>query len=423
MGYPVWEIPYAGGWLIVAVLSTFFAVAAFFVAGESVFMAILERRAHRHGDQPLLSFLQDWSRVYMLMTVVGIAGIGAGLWSVTDLAEPRAAGVLHALFFWLWATLWVLALVLVSSSLLYYSGWGAMHPWGHAALGRVMAVSAWLSLFGVTGVLSFMLTPGEWIRTGAFADAFFNPSFNATLVVMAGTALGLSGLFSLVAACDTDPARLRGALVRTSSAFVIAGFILIPAGMAWQSAVIPEAARILARGPLTVSVVAFYGALSLSLIITAIMLTGPFNRPEGATRSLSLLLLVMGLTVTTAHGRLLETFRRPFLIPGYLYSNGIGVTEAARLNRNGFLKAASYARASRGAGAELFRFQCMTCHTIDGHRSIRRLVEGRDAATLDRQLARLERLRGSMPPFIGTPEERRALAEWLASIEPGKAKR
>jgi hypothetical protein len=423
MGFPVWEIPYVGGWLIVAVLSTFFAVAGFFAAGQGLFMVILERRAHRDGDQPLLSFLQDWSRLYMLVTVVGIAGVGTGLWMVTSLVEPRAAGVLHALFFWVWAMLWVLALMLVSSSLLYYSGWGATHPAGHAVLGRVMSVSAWLALFGVTGVLSFMLTPGQWLKTGAVADAFFNPSFNATLVVMAGTALGLSGLFSLVAACDADPLRLRVALVRTSSVFVITGFVLVPAGMAWQVAVIPEAARALAGG-LTASSVALYAALALSLIITAITLTGPFNRPEGATRSMSLLLLLLGLTVTTAHGRLLESNRRPYLIPGYLYSNGIGVAEAARMNRTGFLYGALKAGAViRKPGAELFRYQCMTCHTMDGHRAIRPLVEGWDARTVDAQLGRLERLRGSMPPFIGTARERWALATWLAEAGSRKEKR
>jgi hypothetical protein len=35
---------------------------------------------------------------------------------------------------------------------------------------------------------------------------------------------------------------------------------------------------------------------------------------------------------------------------------------------------------------------------------------------IDQALQRLHRLRGFMPPFVGTEEERKALAKWLAEI-------
>jgi len=88
-------------------------------------------------------------------------------------------------------------------------------------------------------------------------------------------------------------------------------------------------------------------------------------------------------------------------------------------------------------GREVFRLLCTTCHTVDGHLAIRPLLVGRTPSAIEGTLAklavpvdvagtavgwdapdlRLQTWRGRrMPPFVGTDEERRNLALYLASL-------
>jgi mono/diheme cytochrome c family protein len=84
-------------------------------------------------------------------------------------------------------------------------------------------------------------------------------------------------------------------------------------------------------------------------------------------------------------------------------------------------------------GAEIFRLQCSACHTIDGYMAIRPLVRNASPTTLDATIRRLAVPEGDaawstpgvalrtwrnrrMPPFVGTQEERRELAVYLAQL-------
>jgi len=49
---------------------------------------------------------------------------------------------------------------------------------------------------------------------------------------------------------------------------------------------------------------------------------------------------------------------------------------------------------------------------------VRLLVKGWPEPFIEHQLTYLDQLKGFMPPFVGNPEERRALAKWLASLNP-----
>jgi mono/diheme cytochrome c family protein len=69
-------------------------------------------------------------------------------------------------------------------------------------------------------------------------------------------------------------------------------------------------------------------------------------------------------------------------------------------------------------GRELFRLECTQCHTADGYLAIRPLVRGAAPGSIDLTLMRLHGWRGRrMPPFVGTPGERRALAIYLATLD------
>lgn len=429
MNLPVWEIPFAGAELPRLAAGAVLSAAAYFTAGGALLVALLEHRAHREGNQPLLSFLQDWSRFLLLMATILGGAMAAGLWLTAAVTEPSAVHALTLALFWVWGALWALGVVLLAAILLHYSGWGAMPPVHHLAVGWIAVGAAWCALFASTGIEAFLLAPGRWPETGKLLDGFFNETFSPVLLGHAGLALGIGGLFTMVAAAQAEPVRLRIILVRTAGWVALAGFLLTPLGALWLTAVISPEAREAAVGPLGSGRASLVALLGLSAAISLVLATGPLPRPEGAPRAQALLLLCAGLAAMGADGWLRRSVRGSDIVPGTLLANGIDPRQLASLRVTGFLARARYAPA-RGAGkrsraetdgAALFRLQCAGCHTVSGYRGVRRLVQGWDLETLDRQLSRLEKLRGRMPPFAGTAAERRALAKWLAQPSAGPA--
>jgi mono/diheme cytochrome c family protein len=67
-------------------------------------------------------------------------------------------------------------------------------------------------------------------------------------------------------------------------------------------------------------------------------------------------------------------------------------------------------------GEKVFRFHCQSCHTVNGFNGIKFAVKGWRKDFLDVQIQNLNQLKGYMPPFLGTDEERHALVEWLYSL-------
>jgi mono/diheme cytochrome c family protein len=104
-----------------------------------------------------------------------------------------------------------------------------------------------------------------------------------------------------------------------------------------------------------------------------------------------------------------------------MYSNGIRVDEVDRLNRQGILSRIAWAGVGvapgpTARGEQIFRGQCQICHSLDGYLAIRPLVAGQDAEGLTAFLEALRGGRPGMPPIVGTEEEIRDLAAYLAGL-------
>jgi len=104
-----------------------------------------------------------------------------------------------------------------------------------------------------------------------------------------------------------------------------------------------------------------------------------------------------------------------------MYSNGIRLDEVDRLNQQGILGKIAWAGVGLGdgptsRGEQIFRGQCQMCHTLDGYLAIRPLVAGQDAEGLTAFLEALRDGRPGMPPIVGTEEEVKALAAYLAAL-------
>src|SRR3990170_3778587 len=363
-----------------------------------------------------------WEILFLLSLVLG-ALTGVGIWFSISLVQPSGTSALIHVFVWAWAIEWVFFLVEIVAAFVYYYAWDRLDRRTHLTVGWLYFGAAWMSLFVINGILTFMLTPGDWIDTRNVWDGYFNPTFVPSLVVRTGVVIALAGLYALLTASFIGEADLRSKMVRYASRWLVPAFVLLPLGGLWFFAEVPERARDLALGGAPTVTTFLAASLVLSLIVFGFSFAGSFWQPQRFTPVFALGLLVMGLFVTGTSEWVREAIRKPFIIYDYMYANSVLLEDADTLRIDGVLERARWATVKEvtpenrvEAGEEYFRLQCGACHAVDGYNGIRPLVEGWSQGYTFDQLQHLDTLKEIMPPFLGTNEERRAVAAYLASL-------
>ncbi len=434
MSYPLWELPYLGGGLLIAMVAVIHVFISQFAVGGGLFLALAGRRAYATGDAEWLTYLKRHSRFFLLASLLFGAVTGVGIWFTIGLISPQATSILIRTFVWGWAIEWCFFLIEVSAILLYYYGWDRVTRQTHQLLAWVYAGASFLTLVVINGIVSFMLTPGRWLQTGSFWDGFLNPSYLPQLVMRTAASLALAGLYGLVTATWQAKPALRQRLVHWTSRFILTAFALFPVGAAWFLAAIPEHSRALALGGAAPVAIMFGLTIILSLIILGASYFGPYLRPTNTSVTFAVVLLTLGLLTTGGAEWVREGIRKPYVIYGYLYSNGVfvaqapapqGVLASARWSLYGSVEGAPDTAA---AGQDVFRVQCASCHTVEGYNGVGPLVRGWTEEYAAHQIERLNMLKGYMPPFMGTAQERDALARYLLTLNdkeaiPGAAER
>jgi mono/diheme cytochrome c family protein len=423
VNFPVWDLPLLGGGVLIGIVAILHVFVAHFAVGGGLFLVWTERRAYRNEDGALLAYVKRHTGFFVLVVLVFGAVSGAGIWWTIGVVHPTATSTLIHTFVWAWAIEWVFFLVEIVAAFVYYYGWDRLDRRTHLAVGWIYFGAAWLSLAVINGILTFMLTPGRWIETGRFADAFFNPTMLPSLLVRTAVAIALAGLYALLTAAVIDAPGLKATTTRYAARWVLAGCAVLPFAGLWYVARIPPLARDISMGG--APAVTIFAALSVLLSVLIVLLTyfGPYRRPQESGVVLAAAIVALGLAVTGVTEWVREAVRKPYVIYGYMYSNAIRVADADRLRRDGVLATAKWVTAGRlvdadpdRAGYEIFRTECRSCHTIDGYNGIRVLVKGWREDFIDYQLQHLNELKGFMPPFLGTEAERTALARWLAQL-------
>ncbi|HEY3381012.1 MAG TPA: cytochrome ubiquinol oxidase subunit I [Vicinamibacterales bacterium] len=454
MDYPLWSLPAKG--LLIAFVAVVHVFISHFAVGGGLFLVLAERKARREGDEALLGYVRQHSRFFVMLTLVFGAITGVGIWSTIGLVHPQATSTLISVFLWAWAIEWTLFATEIAAAMVYYYGWDRLDARTHVTVGWIYFVAAWLSLFVINSILSFMLTPGSWITNRSLVSGFLNPTFLPSLVARTLVAFGLAGLYALLTAARMrDPAlkekvaryALRwivpmaiGLPVAVTSYLGVAFLVGVPIGepLGGNSGAVDGLASALLHGSASgnpvairatqVVIVASTWTLLLALVATTIR-----RRRYGLP--LALAILAATFTAMGAGEWVREDLRKPYVIGGYMFVNGVRATSAAddrfsitTVNRDGVLQSALWKRpigatADRTAaeGAEVFRLLCTPCHTQDGYLAIRPLVRGRGQEAIRSTLANLDTWRGRrMPPFTGTNAEREALSAYLTRLGGGR---
>lgn len=425
MNYPLWDVPYLGGSMVVAIIAILHVYISHFAIGGGLFLVLAEGKAYRENDPRILDYVRRNTVFFILLSLVLGAVTGVGIWFAIGLVGPAATSTLIHTFVWAWAIEWCFFLLEIASAIIYYYGWERLDRRTHIVVGWIYFISAWMSLFVINGILTFMLTPGRWIETHNVLDGFFNPAFLPSLLMRTAVAIALAGLYSLIAASLLRPEDLRRKMVQYSAKWLAPALILLPIGAVWFTFRMPEDARQIVMGGGPVVSILFGLSILFSLLLFIFVFVGAYSRPEWTTPPFAIMMFVIGFMATGTTEWVREAVRKPYIIYDYMYSNSVRTDDVPRLIRDGVLPSAKWSRVKQVSGAnpdeaghEIFRLQCASCHEIEGYNGVRPLVRTwKDSSYIDHQLAHLNTLKGYMPPFGGTAEERHTLAKWLSKLD------
>jgi len=414
-----------GGGLIIGIIAILHIFVSHFAVGGGLFLPLTERKAYRENNPALLEYVKSHTKFFVLVVLVFGAVSGVGIWWSIGLVNPEATATLIHIFVWGWAIEWVFFIVEIAAAFIYYYGWDRLDPKTHLTVGWIYFVSAWMSLFVINGILAFMLTPGRWLETRSFAAAFFNPSMLPSCVVRTAVSVALAGVYGLVTAAVIRDVALRMEVIRYAAKWVLAGTLVIPLGGVWYIATLPQMAREISMG--AAPAVTIFAGLSIffSLLVVLFTFFGPYAHPRYFNLTSALVIGVLALSTTAVTEWVREAVRKPYIIYDYMYANTLRLEDVDRVRQAGVLRSALWVRHHEvtlvdpaRSGEDVFRVQCAACHTVDGYNSIRFAVKGWSRQMIDYQLLHLNELKGFMPPFVGTEEERRALAKWLVELNP-----
>jgi mono/diheme cytochrome c family protein len=405
--------------MLIALVAVLHVFVSHFAVGGGFFLVWNERLARRQKDAALLDYCRRHSRFFALLTLVFGALSGVGIWFTIGLVSPEATSTLIHTFVWAWAIEWVFFFVEIAAAIIYYKTWDSLPAREHQIIGWIYFVAAWMSLFVINGILTFMLTPGRWIQTQNFWDGMFNPTFLPSLVARTAVSVILAGIFGYV----TLPKREgREKVARLAALWMIAGALVLPFSLWWYLLSLPQFSRVYLKGVLIGVRHAVRGGVGFTVLALVIALICGVWKPRWMRAPVVALLVVCGLGMIGAGEYLREFVRKPWVINQVIYANDIRASQVEALQAKGVSHTANFLltddTASATYGQNLFHLQCGSCHAEGGYRGIRHRVDGWDSDFAADILQHMPMMHGTMPPYAGDETDRKALGSYLASLNP-----
>ncbi|MEN8134656.1 MAG: cytochrome ubiquinol oxidase subunit I [Thermodesulfobacteriota bacterium] len=423
MNYPIWQLDFAGGGLLIAVIAIIHVYITHFAIGGGLFLVITEHKGLRENSREILEYVKKHTRFFLLLTMVLGALTGVGIWFTISLLNPAAVSKLVHIFVFAWAVEWVFFLTEIVSLFLYYKTFGRISDRTHLIIGWIYFISAWLSLFVINGIIDFMLTPGAWLETADFWDGFFNPTFWPALFFRSFLALMIAGLFGFLTATWIKEEKLRTNMVRYCAKWLLFPFLLFLGSAWWYKNSLPPHLQELI----------FQKMPEMKLFIKAFLVSSPvllfgglfmaIRLPAKVSRPVAGFMLIVGLVYLGAFEFIREGGRRPYIIHDYMYSTAITKSELPEIVQSGLLPKAKWVKVREinednkaAAGREIFNILCLSCHSVGGpFNDIKKLTakfKPKSMKYIYKSMG-MDKGRAYMPPFAGTIEEQEALTYFI----------
>jgi len=446
MNYPVWEVRNIGLPWVIGIIAIFHVMISHFAVGGGLYLAYAEKKALKDGKADWLPLLEKHSKFFLVLTGVFGAVSGVGIWFAIGLIHPEATSTLIHNFVFGWAIEWVFFIVELTSAAVYYYTWNRVPAALHNKVGWLYAISSVCTLVIINGILTFMLTPGStWLgvagsgsESAYFWNAFFNPTYWPSLILRILVCISLAGVWALYSFSKLEEDKLQEAkiqLIKWSTSWMIPSFVLMPIIFVWYGAMVPASNKhLLELGMATIGSGSFTQVTRIALLsvmstatiaAVAYLFAYKYPRDFSPSHAVAVLFLALAATGSTEYAR--EAIRKPFVIGSHMYSNGVRVSEVGKFNQEGYLTHSMWAPSGPGTtdldtGKAMFRGQCMSCHTVDGYRSMKRFLDGRDAKAVGNILSMLRQNKADspyhayMPPLVGKDEEVAALQAYLLTL-------
>jgi cytochrome bd-type quinol oxidase subunit 1 len=450
MNYPFWNIPYLGSGWVIGIIAIFHVMISQFAVGGGLYLPVAERKALRMKDPEAraawMSQLAKHSRFFLIVTAVFGTVSGVGIWFAIGLTNPEATSTLIHNFVFGWAMEWVFFMVELTTIAVYYSTWGRIDEKLHLAVGWVYAVASVFTLVIINGILAFMLTPGDtWISVAGtgneaskFWYAFFNPTYWPSLFLRSAVCASLAAIWALITSSRIDGTKqpaLKTGMVKWSVKWLVPSFVAMPFLMIWYYMSVPASQQaLLTLGIDTINAGTFSMVTRMALVIIIVSATIigvayflAYRNPLDFNLSHALSLLLLALIATGAGEYSREMLRKPYVVGRWMYSNGVRVPYVSRINREGFLARSIWVESGDPSafetsylrGRSIFRGECGSCHTLDGYRSLTRLLADRDRAGISNFIVMLHEHKPDsqysrfMPPMVGTQQDIDDLTNFL----------
>jgi len=434
--YPIWIVPNLTAGIVLALIATFHILPSHLSIGATWFNVYVETKAYRENKPELLEFIKKYTLLLLVFSYVMGSLSGIGIWYAATVANPRGiSGLIHN-YIWAWATEWVFFIIEVTGIFIYYYTFNKVDRKTHLKIGWIFALSSWISMVVIVGILSFMLSSGKWLKTGNFFDGFFNQTYWSQLLMRTALMFGIAAVYAIaVAARLKNNDEVRRFITKTASIWGIAGLVLCFVLSFWYFKTLPEQAHglinTLVPKELKIGIFASLGALVLYFIYAHI-------RPLTIRLIPAILSIAVLFAGIWSGERIREIIRKPYVISQYMYSNQIigkdipakGVkAESNLINEKGILKVSPFVPEELRdinennlllAGRMIAVIECSACHTLDkkGIRPLPQMIKRAGFEEAEAAEAFLDGIGdyAYMPPFHGTPEEKKALANFLISL-------
>ena len=454
--YPIFEMPVIGQRMLMAINAIIHVYVSHGGAvGGSVVLALLAIWAHKRGDLAAYKMTFKVLMVFFIISTSVGALTGIGMWIHANILSPNAIGGLIRVFFWKWFIEWIVFNFEVVLLLLWFMTWkkNELTPEGRAKsnrLGIYYAIASWLTMVIITAILAFMLTPNfegqPWVDPEVFPgnvdynNALFNPTWGPSLAFRTFSSIAFAASLAImwtwiIGTFSSNPED-KDAKPRMIKFLATIMVVTVPLGVVfgyWYLSVIPDSA--LSMIPTAMMTREFEDKFDLMytivigvgivvLLTTIIAYFSPKRMPYVAASAMVIAFLVFW----GYEERVREFIRKPYIIYNYMYSNGIRPTDVPYLNKVGVLKHATFIEDEKKiineeqsniveVGHSIYLIECRICHTDNGINGLKSLTKGWSKEAI---AARLNNLPGGgtpyMPPFVGTQEEKQALAAYIHSL-------
>ncbi|MGQ9619232.1 MAG: cytochrome ubiquinol oxidase subunit I [Candidatus Aminicenantia bacterium] len=432
--YPIWEVPFITSGLILGLMAVFHILPSHLSTGAMWFNIYVETKSYRENRPELLEFIKKYAQTILVFAYVFGSLSGIGIWFTATVSNPRGiSGLIHN-YVWGWATEWVFFIIEVTGIFVYFYTLGKVDKSTHLKIGWIFAIGSWTTMIIITGILAFMLSPGKWAETGNFFHGFFNETYWLQLLVRTAFMFTVASTYSIAVGTSIKNEDVKKFIVKSASKWGIAGLITSAILLFLYFKSLPS----YAKDNFSVVSKSLIISLILSFSLVLLYLLYSYVRPLSLKLpSTILFIFVLFIGIFSAErGR--EILRKPYVIPKYMYSNQLialsipskGVEEELSLIKGkGILNFSPFVppdlrklkeENQLEAGRLIALWECSSCHTLNkkGLRPLSKLVKRSGLNTAKDAEDFLDMLDAYpyMPPFLGTEEEKKALAKYLISI-------